>query len=149
MVVKASLRGVAGLSALMILYFSIVTLVSGWSQALDQFARFWYFIVGLAAGFGIQVGLYSYLRSAARRAASGNVVAVSGTTSTVAMVSCCSHYLVNILPIIGVSGAAAVIGQYQIELFWFGLIVNMAAILYIGRRTLDFLKNEKLSDTID
>src|SRR5215469_13950943 len=94
--------GLTGTVGLIIVYFLVLTAVSGWDFTLSQFLEFWYFVVSLAAGLGIQVGLYSYLRSAVRGTdMSGKVVAVSGTTSTAAMISCCAHYLTNILPVLG------------------------------------------------
>jgi len=56
----------------------------------------------------------------------------------VAMLSCCAHYLVNILPIIGAAGIISLIGQYQIQLFWVGLIFNIAGIIYIARKIIIF-----------
>lgn len=120
---------------LLIIYFSVVSLISGWWFALSQFNRFWYFIVGLAIGFGIQIGLYAYLKTFLRQKNNtGKVLAVSGATSTAAMLSCCAHYLANILPIIGVSGIVGLAGQYQIELFWLGLVLNIFGIIYIVRK---------------
>lgn len=125
--------GAAALVLLLVIYFGVVSLISGLDFALDQFAAFWFFIVPLALGFGIQVGLYTYLkRLVGQHGASGKVVAVSGTTSTAAMVSCCAHYLVNILPILGVTGFLTVVAQYQVELFWLGLAFNAAGIVYVA-----------------
>ena len=67
----------AGLTATTILlsfYFGILTLVSGWSFTVQQFNDYWRFIVALAVGFGIQVGLFFYLRGAVHTAASGKVM---------------------------------------------------------------------------
>ena len=129
------------MTALLGVYFVILTVVSGWEFTVSQFLDFWYFIVSLAAGFGIQIGLYSYLRNAVRGMdMSGKVVAVSGTTSTAAMISCCAHYLTNILPVVGAAGAIALVAQYQIELFWFGLASNVAGIAYVGNRVVKFSK---------
>jgi Cu+-exporting ATPase len=129
------------MTALLVVYFVILALVSGWEFTVSQFLDFWYFIVALAAGFGIQIGLYSYLRSAVREMEmSGKVVAVSGATSTAAMISCCAHYLTNILPVVGAAGAIALVAQYQIELFWFGLASNLAGIAYMGNRVVKFSK---------
>ncbi|MDH4235080.1 MAG: YHS domain-containing protein, partial [Gallionella sp.] len=90
--------GAGAFVLLLAVYFGVVSLISGTNFALEQFAKFWYFIVLLALGFGIQVGLYTYIKNlAGQHGASGKVVAVSGTTSTAAMVSCCAHYLANIL----------------------------------------------------
>ena len=115
-------------------YFAILTLASGWRFTLDQFSDFWYFIVPLGAGFGIQVGLFVYLKHVVRGHHGGGVVAVTGTTSTAAMISCCAHYLVNVAPIIGATGVVALLAQYQVQFFWVGLGFNAAGILYIGRK---------------
>ena len=72
---------------------------------------------------------------------SGKVVAVSGTTSTAAMISCCAHYLTNILPVVGAAGAVALVAQYQIELFWFGLAANLAGIMYMTTRVAKFSRD--------
>lgn len=136
--------GMGAMVLLLAIYFSVVSLISGVDFALEQFVTFWYFIVPLALGFGIQVGLYTYLRNlVGQHGASGKVVAVSGTTSTAAMVSCCAHYLVNILPILGVTGFLAVVAEYQIELFWLGLAFNMAGILYIVPKAINATREHK------
>lgn len=124
--------GTGAFLLLLALYFGIVGLVSGGPYALEQFTSYWYFLVSLAAGFGIQMGLYTYLkRLVAHASATKKVVAVSGTTSTAAMVSCCAHYLTNILPVLGATGLATIAAQYQIQFFWVGLALNLAGIAYI------------------
>ena len=123
----AIVKGISAAFILLSVYFVIISWVSGWNFALDQFSQFWYFIVTLAVGFGIQVGLYSYLKTKT----SGKVLAVSGATSTTAMVSCCAHYLANLLPILGAIGIITVISQYQIQLFWVGLAFNFAGLAYM------------------
>ena len=138
LVLKSAIYGLTGTTALLAVYFSVVSLISGRLFALEQFSRFWYFIVSLATGFGIQIGLYVFLKNAVHQNTSKSVVAVSGTASTAAMLSCCAHYLVNILPIIGVTGIISVIGQYQIPLFWIGLLFNAAGIIYIARKVFVF-----------
>ena len=116
-------------------YFGILTLVSGWQFTIEQFAGLWSFIVTLAAGFGVQVGLYTYLRLRTRECDNaGKVAVVSGSTSTAAMISCCAHYLTNILPILGTTGLVALVGQYQVELFWAGLAFNLAGVVYISTK---------------
>ena len=141
MILKSILMGIAGALGLLGLYFSILTAVSGWTFALDQFAAFWHFVLSLALGFGVQIGLYSYLRGAIHRGgSSGKVVAVSGTTSTAAMISCCAHYLTNILPILGAAGFVSLVAQYQIELFWFGLVFNAGGTIYVGNKVVQLSK---------
>ena len=136
---KSAVYGIGAMTALLVIYFVVLALVSGWEFTVSQFLDFWYFIVSLAAGFGIQIGLYSYVRSAVQNMnMSRKVVAVSGTTSTAAMISCCAHYLTNILPVVGAAGAVALVAQYQIELFWFGLACNLAGIIYMTNRVAKF-----------
>lgn len=136
--------GTGAFVLLLTVYFGVVSLISGTGFAIEQFAKFWYFMTPLAIGFGIQVGLYTYLRNlVGQHGASGKVVAVSGTTSTAAMVSCCAHYLTNILPIMGVTGFLAVVADYQIELFWLGLAFNVAGILFISSKVVHAYREHK------
>jgi Cu+-exporting ATPase len=131
-----------GSLALLTVYFSVLTLVSGWDFTWEQFREFWYFVVALTVGFGVQVGLYTFLKETARHGAgSGKVVAVSGATSTGAMIACCTHYLANVLPVLGATGFLALVAQYQIQLFWVGLAFNLAGILYIGRKALQAFRH--------
>ncbi len=130
--------GALAVGALLALYFGLLTPLSGWQFTLEQFAVYWPFIVALALGFGIQVGLFVYLRRAIHDMHSGRVVAATGATSGAAMVSCCSHYLVNLLPALGATGLVSFVGQYQVELYWLGLAFNLAGIAYIGRRVFAF-----------
>lgn len=127
--------GTAAGAALLAVYFALLTLVSGWDFTLDQFAQYWYFIVTLAAGFGVQIALYLRLRHVTFHGdGSGKVVAVSGGTSTAAMISCCTHYLANVLPVLGATGVVALVAQYQTQLFWVGLAFNAAGVVYVGRK---------------
>ena len=143
-IIKPLLNGLLGAGLLLVVYFAVVGLISGMSFALEQFARFWYFIVPLAAGFGIQLGLYTFLRNlVGRQRASSKVVAVAGSTSTAAMVSCCAHYLVNVLPILGVTGLLVVVAEYQVELFWVGLAFNAAAVIYILSRVVNAVREHQ------
>ena len=127
--------GVMALTLLLAAFFTVVALLSGWELTLRQFAEFWPFILTLGAGFGLQIGLYVRLRMVARGAdGSGKVVAASGSSSAAAMMSCCTHYVANVLPLLGATGVVAVVAQYQIELFWVGLVVNAAGVAYVGRK---------------
>lgn len=133
---KALLRGAVAFSILLSVYFLILTLVSGWKFTWEQFTQFWYYIISLALGFGVQLSLYSYLKGIIKEQSTGQVLATTGTTSTAAMISCCAHYLTNILPILGVTGIITFIGQYQVQFFWIGLFFNFLGILYIGNKVL-------------
>ena len=135
---RGRLDGMIGLVAallLLALYFGALTAISGWDFTLTEFARYWYYIVPLAAGFGVQVELFLRLRRLVARARhTGAVIAASGTTSTAAMVSCCAHYLANVAPVLGATGLVAFAAHFQVELFWLGLVLNGAGIAFIGSR---------------
>ena len=90
---KSILSGILASSLLLGVYFAVLSLVSGWGFAQDQFSDFWYFIVSLALGFGVQIGLYVYLRGLIReKHGSGKVLGVTGTTS------CNDDFLLYSLP---------------------------------------------------
>ena len=127
--------GVLAAGLLLGAYFGALTLVSGWTFTLEQFNQFWVYVVLLAGGFGVQVALYARLRELLMlKDGSRTVMAATGTTSTVAMISCCAHYLVNVAPVIGATGLVTFATQYQVEFFWVGLAFNAAGIVYMGNK---------------
>jgi len=128
--------GLLAFGLLLAIYFAALTLISGWKFTLDQFSEFWYYIVPLAGGFGLQVALFTRLRHVVHQSAGDarTMMAASGTTSTAAMISCCAHYLVNIAPVLGATGLVTFAAQYQVEFFWVGIAFNLAGIAFIGNR---------------
>ena len=132
---KAAGFGLLAFGLLLAMYFVVLTVVSGWQFTVSQFSAFWYYIVPLGAGFGLQVALYVRLRQLLHQSKDARtVMAASGTTSSAAMISCCAHYLVNIAPVLGATGLVSFAAQYQVEFFWVGLAFNAAGIAYIGNR---------------
>lgn len=131
MIFKSILKGLIGIFALLAVYFGFLSILSGWDYTKSQFGNFWYYILPLSLGFGIQITLYSYLKSKIKEKTTGKVLAVSGTVSTAAMISCCAHYLVNILPFIAAAGVVSFIANYQIQFFWVGIFFNLAGIIFI------------------
>lgn len=137
--------GVLAFGLLLTAYFASLTLVSGWKFTVSQFSEFWYYIVPLGAGFGLQVALYTRLRQLLHQSKDARaVMAASGTTSTAAMISCCAHYLVNLAPVLGATGLVTFAAQYQVEFFWVGLAFNAAGIAFIGNRLLQATKEHAL-----
>lgn len=124
----------AGLG-LIAFYLAIITLAQGWGHATGQLAEDRWFIGAIVAGFGTQVGLFIYLRSMHAHAATGGVAASTGT-STAAMLTCCAHHLADILPIIGVSGAAVLLNAYKTPLLWLGIVMNLAGVVYLLRKVI-------------
>lgn len=115
-------------------FAALVGVLSGWGAVQEQIGTYWYYILPLALGFGAQVGLFVSLRSAMRQGGSRGMLVASGTTSTAAMVSCCTHYLANIIPVLGASGVVAFAAQYQVQFFWVGLVFNTLGIIVVARR---------------
>lgn len=143
-ITKSILYGVLAGTILFGVYFAVLTLVSGWEYALSQFGTYWYFIISLVTGFGIQIALYQYLKGLVHSGQGmGKVVGVSGTTSTAAMISCCAHYLVNVVPILGITGLATFVAQYQIKIFGVGLAFNIFGILFICNKIIKFKKSHE------
>lgn len=136
-IAKPLLFGTTAFLAMLAVYFGVLTLVSGWDFTLSEFVRFWPYVAALTLGFGFQIGLYVYLKQQlARHHGGGTMVVASGTTSTAAMISCCAHYLTNVLPVIGAAGFVTLVAQYQVELFWVGLAFNAIGIAFIGNKVL-------------
>lgn len=145
-IAKPVLYGIIASTILLGVYFAVLTLVSGWGFAQNQFADYWYFIISLVGGFGIQIGLYHYIKGLVHEGRGmGKVVGVSGTTSTATMISCCAHYLVNLVPILGVTGLITFVAQYQIGLFWVGIASNIFGIGYMTTRITKFKKHSRAS----
>ena len=97
--------GVAAALGLLIFYLGVITLAQGWEHATAQLVDDRNFIAAIVFGFGTQVGLYIYLRGLHTQTTVGSVAASSGT-SAAAMLACCAHHLADVLPIVGVAGAA-------------------------------------------
>ncbi|MEW6670684.1 MAG: hypothetical protein AB1427_03225 [Thermodesulfobacteriota bacterium] len=112
-------------------YLGLLTLTSDWSNASVQFGEYRWWIIALSLGLGIQVTLFSAIRKKLfgrniKVAKSG--LAASGGMSTASMAACCAHYLVPLVPVLGLpflSAAVAGIASYQTEIFMAGVLANL------------------------
>ena len=118
--------------ALLLLYGITMTLLSGWEAAVEQFAALWYLMIPLALGFGVQVALYTKLKQIIRQKAQGTLAA-SGTSASVGMLACCAHHAADVLPILGLSAAATLVGQYQKPILVISLLINIIGIGVVWR----------------
>ncbi len=123
---KHVIIGVAAGLLLLSVYFGIVILIQDAKHAIDQFYRLWYWILALAAGFGMQIGLFSFIRQEMkeRRKAATASAAASGGVSAGSMIACCAHHLTEVLPLLGLSGLAAFLVNYQIFFIIVGVLSN-------------------------
>lgn len=119
---------VAGL-LLLAFYFGILTLSQGVQHAVEQSAKLWYWLLALSAGFGVQVGLFDFIRRNlnGRHSATASV-ATSGGISAGSMAACCAHHLSDVLPLLGLSGLAAFLADYQIFFIIVGVMSNAVGI---------------------
>ncbi len=122
--------GASGSIGLLIIYFGILTCVNSLSHALEQFSEMWYWILILVIGFGIQLGLYSYIRFNIGKKVTGATaeVATAGGISTGSMIACCAHHITDVLPIIGLSAAAVFLVKYQLPFILLGIFSNLVGI---------------------
>jgi len=91
----------------------------------------WIWLVLLSIGFGTQIGLYTSIKYNATIKAGA---ATSGTISGGSMVACCSHYLLSIIPIIGITGLSAFTSflmTYQKAFFSIGLVSSAVGIAFM------------------
>jgi hypothetical protein len=129
------LIGVLGALALFALYMTIVTLAQGWQHAKELFEQDAWLVIPIITGFGMQVGLYTYLRGMMRRGSRSSTVMMGagGGTSTAAMVACCAHHVADLLPLLGLSAAASFLAAYKIPFMLIGLAMNVMGIVIIWR----------------
>jgi copper chaperone CopZ len=126
---KPLILGFGAAIALLALYLGVITALQGFGHALDQLIQDRWFISVISAGFGIQVGLFAYLRQLAKRGRVSGMAASTGT-SAVGMLACCAHHLSDVLPIVGVSGAMLFVNHFKVPLLWLGVASNLAGIVY-------------------
>lgn len=123
--------GVLGALALVGLYLGIVTWAQGADHALELLWSDRLFVGFISAGFGTQVGLFTYVRLLQRAMARESVaLAGAGTAaSSVSMVACCAHHLADVLPIVGLSGIAMFLVEWRTPLMLLGIGTNLAGIV--------------------
>jgi hypothetical protein len=137
--------GFAGSVLLAAMYFGIVAWAESPQHAVDLFWEQRWITTPILLGFGIQVALYVVIKKrlfmpVGKVGPSGVLAGAGGATSTAAMVACCAHHITDVLPILGLSAAAAFLAEYQTAFMLVGLattllgIVIMLVILYRERR---------------
>lgn len=126
-----SLLGMVGLMAL---YLILVSLAEGWTHAVQLLIEDAWLIGPIMTGFGVQVGLYTYLKTGLHAAAHGTgaLAGASGGTSTAAMVACCAHHVTDVLPLLGLSVTATFLAEYRIPFMLVGLAMNLIGIGVMG-----------------
>jgi len=124
---KSMIIGLIGGGTLFALYLGVLTIVNSFSHALEQFGEVWYWVLLLTTGFGIQVGLYSYIRASlhTRIVAATAEVATTGGVSVGSMIACCVHHISDVSPFIGLSAAGVFLTRYQLPFILLGVFSNL------------------------
>lgn len=127
--------GVIAAGVLLLAYLAIISLAQGIEHAFAQLAADFLFVGLIAAGFGAQLALFAELRAVGKLHQASAAVTAAGTgTSAAAMLACCAHHLVDLLPILGLSAAAVFLNSYKTPLFVIGIGMNVIGILVIARQ---------------
>ncbi|MBS3074754.1 hypothetical protein J4447_04885 [Candidatus Pacearchaeota archaeon] len=122
---NAFLYGILAGLALLLFYLGVLSLFQSFQFALSNLRSLWYFILPLAVGFGTQIGLYFSIR----HSATVNATAVgTGGVSAGSMIACCSHFLLNLIPITGLSGISMFLMAYQKQFLTIGIVANVIGI---------------------
>ncbi len=126
--IRTSIYGILAGLGILAFYISILTIFQSYGFAIYEFKRLWAWLIPLAMGFGIQIGLYT---SIIHDSTLNHGVATSGTISGGSMVVCCSHYFLSILPFIGIAGLSAFTSflmTYQKAFFSIGIVSSIVGI---------------------
>lgn len=137
--------GLAGAGLLTFIYFGIVSWAESPQHAIDLFWEDRWIVLPIILGFGVQAALYTILKKrlfipVTHTGPSGALTGVGGGMFAVAMVACCAHHVTDVLPILGLTVAAAFLAEYRIAFMLVGLgstvlgIVMMLVILFRERR---------------
>ncbi len=132
--------GVLGATFLTGVYLGIVSLAESPEHALDLFWQDKAFVIPILLGFGTQVGLYTLLKKGLylplHIPAGGATTAAGGGMSTLAMVACCAHHVTDVLPLVGLTAAAAFLANWKIPFMVVGLLTNLIGIAVMLREIL-------------
>lgn len=137
---KALLAGVLASVVMLGIYLITLTVLMGFTFAFQQVGRDSIWIMLVALGFGIQIGLYTYLRTiihSINLTSATAVTSVGAGTSTLGMIACCVHHLSDIAPLValaGVSSLSSVISffnDWKYAVIALGLATNALGIVVI------------------
>ena len=127
--------GAVAAATLLGVYLAIISLAQGVNHAFEQLAADAPFVGLIAIGFGTQIGLFVELRKVDRRHRAAAGITAAGTgTSAAAMLACCAHHLVDLLPLVGLSAAAVFLNVYKTPLFLVAIAMNVIGIVVIARQ---------------
>ncbi len=124
------LKGLAASLLLLAFYLAIASLLGGVSFAISNFVKLWYWMIPLVIGFGIQIGMFFYVKEQMHKKATGTAAASSGISAT-SMVACCAHHIADIAPFLGITALGLFLTKYQSTFLLMGIFSNILGITYM------------------
>ncbi len=128
---KEVLFGIIAALGLLVLYTALLYALNGPEHTLEQFRKFGVFIVLLAAGFGVQTGLFLFARTELKNRLSAAQFAATGSVSGGSMIACCLHHATDVLPLVGLSGLALFATEYTLFFLVLGVLSNLVGIAFM------------------
>ncbi|MBI4021381.1 MAG: hypothetical protein HY369_03995 [Candidatus Aenigmarchaeota archaeon] len=126
---KPALFGIIAALSLLGAYALLLGIANGPEHLIEQFAGEWYFLVPLAAGFGTQVGLFSFVRAAMTMPGAGATVASTGGMTAGSMAACCVHHVTDLVPVLGATVVGAFLLEFQPAFLLLGVLSNIVGII--------------------
>ena len=126
---KGWVWGVGVVVGVLLINWIVLSLLDFPMMATNLISQYWYLLVLLIGGLGLQVGLFVYYNSL--NAIGCGTTFVSGGISAFSMILCCSHYILNLLPFLGaVVGISffAVLTDYTLHFLILGVVSNAIGI---------------------
>lgn len=121
-----------GIGIILVFYLVQALGMQSWSAPLYFMTSKWYFVLPLILGFAIQMGLFRAIHLKTKKG--GGTVAASGGVSTTAMIACCMHNFVTLLPILGLTGVAVFFSTYQNYVFAFSILFVIGGVIYMWQK---------------
>ena len=113
------------------------SLLGGVNFALNNFVKLWYWMIPLVTGFGIQIGMFFYVKEQMHKKATAQAAASSGVSAT-SMVACCAHHIADIAPFLGITALGLFLTKYQSTFLLMGIFSNI-----LGMQCVDRCRDEK------
>ena len=127
---RCILIGLGASGSLLAFYFIVSSLLGGFQFALDNFMQLWYWMVPLIVGFGIQIGMFFYVKDEMHKKATTEAAASAGISAT-SMVACCAHHIADIAPFLGIAALGVFFLKYQTVFLLTGILSNILGITYM------------------
>jgi len=127
---KYTLRGLLASASLLGFYLVVASLLGGFNFAVENFVQLWYWMIPLVVGFGVQIGMFFYVKDAMHAKAAGQAAASTGVSAT-SMVACCAHHIADIAPFLGITALGLFLTKYQSTFLLIGVLSNILGITYM------------------